>query len=65
MAAMWLPPSEPALGYLCTTQALEPCAGNPPGAGPGDLSRPHREKSWNLRFHNDPKAFPKFTQGTH
>jgi len=26
-AAMLLPPSEPALRCLCTTQALEPCAG--------------------------------------
>jgi len=40
-----LAPSEPALMCLCTTQALETCASNPPGAGlvdcPGLMKRSH------------------------
>ena len=51
-----LPPSEPALGCLCTTQALE---ANPPGQDykpAGGLSRSHGERLQNPKFHNDPNA---------
>ena len=49
-------PIEPALGCLCTTQTLEPCAGksswgrasNPQEDCPGLM-----ESSRNLKFHND------------
>ena len=48
--------SEPELGYLCTTTALEPCAGKSSWESAGELSMSHGERSRSLNFHNDPNT---------
>jgi len=54
-----LPPSEPALGYLCTTQAIESRVVNPPGAGVVTHRRAvqvSRIEVTELKFHNNPNT---------